>query len=683
MNRFLSGTFLGCLLVIASGGLAQTPVIHWNFERLENRNTIEVCKNRKDTIEGNFHQVPGAVGSGLQLDGFTACLRSTGTQQPAPLKEFTIEVWIALSEYPLNWCPLLTTESDEIKGYRLLVGPAGEVSFQTALGEQWVSCSTGRGALPLRKWIHIAGVYRENAGMELYLNGEISSSVSIHGAFTPTRSDIVCGMVVTPGKPSETIRTWGTVAQYFGLGGIIDEILLYDVALTPQQIKEGFSSVIPVRCTLPERKLPKLETQPRRFGAYYTRLSYYPGWDSLWPVDQDPDIVVCFAESPVKLIFWRGIRYGPSWVSENENWMADQSLETWGVGKNDIEGCFEHMQDRHCRFSHVRVIENSDARVVIHWRYAPASALDHTWLPDPKTGWECWVDEYYYVYPDGSAIRKVSWNRGTTGPNLQLQESLPLTQPGQQREDVVEQEYVRVADYDGQIVGVSMDPAIRPANWTGAYTLQQYNFRSENKPYICFEPGNSMWIRWINGSYNHFPVNQARSDGRWAKTTDRPTHFMSSPCSDPVIHENGDRLYWIGLYGMNRMNMNKLISIGRSWAYAPELIPLGKGFVSNGYDRSQRCYQLDKQGVNDQPIELKLMGSKDSPVINPVLVIQNWPSEGARITVNGKPVKGIRTGINHQLQGNVLIVYLPVQETKPLTVKLEITSFSQYEKKSL
>ena len=160
------------------------------------------------------------------------------------------------------------------------------------------------------------------------------------------------------------------------------------------------------------RRLPSIEKNPGHFGAFYTKLKYYPGWDNLWPVDQDPDIVVCFDHNPSKLIFWRGARYGPAWVSENENWMADQSLETWGNGANDIEGCFEHMQDRHCRFSHVRIIENNEARAVVHWRYALVSSHDHTWMPDPKTGWECWVDEYYYVYPDGSAIRKVSWNQG-------------------------------------------------------------------------------------------------------------------------------------------------------------------------------------------------------------------------------------------------------------------------------
>jgi hypothetical protein len=670
MSRLSFGLLLVSLMGSCGLTQAQTPLIHWNFEQVTNRNTLEVTRNRRDTIEGNFQQIQGARGLGLHLDGFTACLRGKASRQPENLKEFTVEAWVALSEYPLNWCPVLTTESNEIKGYRLMAGPAGQVSFQCAIGSQWISCSSKSQTIPIRHWIHVAGVYRENDRLELYVNGEIESTLKIHGAFTPTQADIVCGMVAQPGKPSETIRTWGTVAQYFGLDGILDEIQLYDVALQAGTIKQQFACASPAACTLPERKLPRLEKDPGKFGAYYTKLKYYQGWDSLWPVDQDPDIVVCFEHSPVKLIFWRGIRYGPAWVSENELWMADQSLETWGVGKDDLEGCFEHMQDRHCRFSHVRLIENSDARVVVHWRYAPVSSWDHTWLPDPKTGWECWVDEYYYIYPDGSAIRKVSWNKGSTGPNLQLQESLPLTQPGQQREDVVEREYVHVADYDYQTIAVSMDPAIRPANWTGNYTVQQYNFKSENKPYICFEPGNSMWIRWIGGSYNHFPVNQARSDGRWAKTTDRPTHFMSSPCSDPVVHEDGNRLWWIGLYGMNTLSMTELVSFGRSWAYAPELIAEGD-IIFHGYDRNERCYQLESQGTGDKPVEITLMGSKEKPVINPALMISNWNHESAKITVNGKTVKGTKVGINHELNGSNLLVYLPIHVQKPVKIRMK------------
>jgi hypothetical protein len=326
------------------------------------------------------------------------------------------------------------------------------------------------------------------------------------------------------------------------------------------------------------------------------------------------------------------------------------------------------MQDRHCRFSHVRIIESTPARAVVHWRYALVSAHDHTWMPDPKTGWECWVDEYYYIYPDGSAIRKVSWNKGTTGNAIQYQESLPLTQAGQRSEDVIEDDYLHVSDYQHNKKSASVSQGKKSADWTGKYTIQQYNFKSQNKPYICFEPGNEMWVRWIGGGYNHFPVNQARSDGRWAKTTDRPTHFMSSPCSDPVIHEDGNRLYWLGLYGMNNMNMDELIRFGRSWAYAPALSLSGNGSISKGYDKTQRCYHLENQNSKAATIELTLDGSKDSPVVNPAILVKNWNSAGAKILVNGKEYRNGKIGINHQLDGDELVLYIPVKLDKPVKI---------------
>jgi hypothetical protein len=320
------------------------------------------------------------------------------------------------------------------------------------------------------------------------------------------------------------------------------------------------------------------------------------------------------------------------------------------------------MQDRHCRFSHVRIIENSDARVVVHWRYALVSSHDNTWMPDPKTGWECWADEYYYIYPDGSAIRKVSWNKGATGPNVQYQESLPLTQPGQRNDEVLYNDYVHVADYDFKMRSVDVELREEPADWFRNYTVQQFNFKSENKPFICFEPGNQMWVRWIDVGYNHFPVNQARCDGRWTKTLDRPSHISSSPISDPVIHESGNRNFWNGLYGMNNMIMTDLIAFGRSWAYPAEITVSGSGFTSKGYDKSQRCYQIEKSGQTSGTIEITLQGRKDSPLINPAIHVKNWNSEGAKVLVNGKETRNCRVGINHELEGSDLVIFLDLKE---------------------
>ncbi|WP_197171995.1 LamG domain-containing protein [Novipirellula aureliae] len=656
--------------------MAQTPVMKWDFETIKNGQAIELSTGIADDIEGNFEEAAGVDGKGLRLDGFTTRVIREAEDTTRLGNEFTIEAWVSLGEYPLNWCPLITTESDEVKGYRLLIGPYGQVSFETAINEQWISCTSANETMPLRKWMHIAAVYTAEKEMTLYVNGEALCTVAIKGSLTyPKKINCIIGMVAAPRRPSDTIRTWGTMPDFYGLDGIIDEIMVFDKARTAEQIKIAFSNCTANSPDIPVRRLPTIEQHPDHFGAFYTKLKYYDGWDNLWPVDEDPDVVVCFDNNPCKLVFWRGVRYGPCWVSENENWMTDQSLETWGTGANDIEGCFEHMQDRHCRFSHVRIIENNDARAVVHWRYAPVSSHGSTWLPDPKTGWECWVDEYYYIYPDGSAVRKVSWNKGTTGRALQLQESLPVTQPGQRNEDLLEKDYVHVADYEYNTTAVSVDLRQQPADWPGNYTVQQFNFKSQNKPYICFEPENRMSVRWIDGGYNHFPVNQARCDGRWTKTFDRPSHISSSPCSKPVIHEHGSRLSWNALYGMNTMEMSELIGFGRSWAYPAEL-STGPEFVSNGYDRSQRCYPLENTSGKAAKAEINLGGSKESPVLNPAFSIKNWHAAGARILVNGKVHDNYRAGINRKLEGNDLVVFVDIHELVPVNITILPTTTS-------
>jgi hypothetical protein len=684
MKQIIRLSLATILLVQILSVKAQTPQIHWNFEKNTNRQTIEAVGGKADTLEGYFGEAPGVKGQGLALDGFTACLKSTGTRQLKGLKEFTVEAWIALGEYPWNWCPILTTESNEIKGFRLMVGPLGQAALECAIGEQWISCTSSRDALPLRKWMHVVGVYRANKDMCLYISGELKSSLPIQGAFTATQSDMILGMVAAPEKPSDIHRTWGTIAQYFGLDGILDEVKVYNAALNADQVKAGFASVTAGVPAIAERKLPRIENNPRKFGAFYTKLKYYPAWDNLWPVDGDPDIVVCFEKSPIKLIFWRGIRYGASWVSENENWMTDQSVEAWEHGEADREGCFEHMQDRHCRFSHVRIIENNDARVVVHWRYAPVSAYNNTWRVDPKTGWECWIDEYYYIYPDGTAIRKVSWKKGTLGYPRQFQETLALLHPGQIVSDLLEVDFATMADYEGKTGKSSFVenpnvPPYGPFDWSQKYpyTIQQYNFKSQNKPFICFEPGNEMFIRYegLDGynsadGCNHFPVGQARCDGRTTRTSDKPSHCSSFPISDPVIHETAEREYWNGLYGMNNMKIDELIRFGRSWAYAPALKLKGDKFLTSGYDRSQRCYQIENVSDKSGPIEFVLEGSKDSPVSNPAFYIKNWNSGKARVLINGKPAKDCQVGFNRELSGTDLVVFLDLSANNPVSIKI-------------
>ncbi len=676
--------YLAALLILTSFSIkAQNPVSHWDFGKLNNGTILEKISGIADTVEGYSYEAKGVIGSGLRFDGFTSCVKTMGNNRIAKGDELTVEAWVALGNYPWNWCPLVSTISDETQGYRLQIGPLGQASMEVAVGEQWIVASSGQETLPLREWIHITGVYTANKDIKLYINGELVASAELNGSIRFPNNGYVIGMVNEPAKPSDIHRTWGTIEQYFGIDGIFDEIRIYDTSLSGEQIKTNFSSLSPGNPDIATRRLPTIEKHPGRFGAFYTKLKYFPGWDNLWPVDQDPDIVVCFEESPIKLIFWRGIRYGASWVSENENWMSDQSVEAWGTGTDDNEGCFEHMQDRHCRYSHVRIIENTDARVVVHWRYAPTSAYLSTWRPDPKTGWECWIDEYYFIYPDATAIRKVSWKTGSLGYPRQFQETLALLHPGQKVSDLLEIDNALVADYDGNKGKQSFVESPKPLDWgnTKDFTIQQYGFKSEHKPFICFEPGNKMNLRDGKLSAynrpagcNHFPVGQARCDGRTTRVGDRPSHATSFPISDPIIHEKGDRMYWNGLYGMNDMTLDEIIEFGKSWAYAPD-IEVSEGFETSGYDKSERCYQIEGLRLQasglSKSISIKVKGNKKSPINNPAFYIKNWNGDEPEVYIDGEKFEEARIGLKHELEGDDLIVYLPIKSIKKLLIELK------------
>jgi hypothetical protein len=169
---------------------------------------------------------------------------------------------------------------------------------------------------------------------------------------------------------------------------------------------------------------------------------------------------------------------------------------------------------------------------------------------------------------------------------------------------------------------------------------------------------------------NHFPVGQARCDGRTTRMSDRPSHCTSFPISDPVLHEEDNRLYWCGLYGMNTLAIDRLIQFGRSWAYAPQLTINSPGAVSQGYDRSRRCYQLEKTSNTPTSIDFVLSGSQDSPIFNPAIYVKNWNAESARIMIDGKNISEKETGICHKLEGTDLVIFLWMKSNAKMNVRI-------------
>ena len=683
LDALATALCIGSLLTTGIAG-ADSPLAWWPFDAVTEGVVADHAANRDDRVEGNCTLTRGAVGSALLFDGFTTVIDRPAADAPRVNGSFSVEAWVAQGAYPWNWCPIITQQRNEEAGYALSVGPRGQLRMEIAIDGAWQSCTSEDWVLPMRKWVHIAGTFDLGKGVTLYTDGRNVGTLQKEGQVTfAPNVNLRIGANHAPTKPSNIHREQGTVASFWCLDGAIDELRVHNRALSPTDVAKTVAAAAPVAdCEIQPRRMPSGPKGPGRFGAVYCKLPYYEQWDALWRVDDHPDVLVRFDQTPVRVVFWRGSRYSPAWVTDKDQWMADQSVEAWKGGKADTDGCFEHMQDRLCRYSHVRIIESTDARTVVHWRYAPVSSKNNLWNVDKKTGRACWVDEYYTIYPDAIGVRKPTWKTGTLGGPRQFQESLPFTNPDQLCSDVVEEDFCTVANMQGEQLTLRFveNPAKRKEGVPGELTIQRYNFRSAHDPVIIFEPENRM--RYVTdrnirgykrpGACNHWPVGQARCDGRTVQAADRPTHFLGFPISSPPVHENEDRSWWNGIYGMTDLPMEKLITLARSWNYPPR-IQVSDGFQDRGYDRGQRAFILGRSGRSHGGLTVKIAAGKDRPVYNPALVILGWGASGAALTIDDEEVvqgPRLRIGHRHGLESSDLIVWIKYESTKPFEVTL-------------
>jgi hypothetical protein len=442
--------------------------------------------------------------------------------------------------------------------------------------------------------------------------------------------------------------------------------------------------------------MPSGPEGPGKFGAYYTKLKYYDEWDALFRVGDHADVVVQFDDSPIRVVFWRGTRYSPAWVMENGQWMADQSAEYFDT----INGCFEHMIDPHCNYSHVRIIENTPARVVVHWRYIPVNVRNQFSQVDEKTGWSDCVDEYYTFFPDGIGVRKVV--QQTSGDPLAPSESIVLCQPGTKPEDNVHLEAMTLVNMKGENHTYSWAngaPIFKKGENPENPVIQIVNLKSEYKPFTILEKENNMEVFGLEQRlevshfpwWNHWPVAQNLSDGRYCQAADRPSHFSLAWGGPPFHDEAGNIIkarvsgsegeleiakndmgktsttFWSSwMYGASKQTPDELASLSRSWIQPPALKIVKGNFTSDGYDFTQRSYILNSPDNKSNLLQLELAASNDSPVVNVCMLIKGWEADRVIVEMNGRELqenKDYRIGKIRSLESEDLVIWIDDEST--------------------
>ncbi len=686
---------VACLIAVVSAmstvafAVDNGPAAWWKFDEGRGKIALDSITEKEDPIQRNFWYLPGVRGTGLKLDGFTTHIIRKAKDAPRLRDSFTVEAWVAPQAYPYNWCAIVNQERDHRAGYFFGIDDFGRVGLHLAIDGKWRECSSQQTIPFMTKWSHIAGTFSEEKGITIYIDGKAAAELSAKGGFIPARDvDLQIGRnhKKTRMNPEALVRRGVNFPTSYSFDGIIDELKIYDRALSAEEIRQSYRSNIPKAApALKWRKLPELPKGSGKFGAAYCRLKFYPEWDNLWRVGDHPDIVVNFDGNPYQMVFWRGTNYNMNLVTENGKWVADQSAEGGG---GDVIGCCEHMSDKQCRYAHVRLVESHDARVVVHWRYAVCDVRYK--IANMADGWGAWADEYYYIYPDGVAVRafKVYGLGGCS-----ITEPASLNNPGERAEDNLHVEAVITANMQGQIGRHSYDPWPNDGSVAAPFdnavpnaNISVVNFKSKSKPFYIYEPGTRIipyggGLREVRDyskfpTWNHWPVGQAPSDGRYAFAADRVSSSAVTSPEPPMTRTEGG-VAGRFIMGLTNKPVEQLSPIARSWLQAPEIRVSGGAFASLGYSRDQRAFVLaaNRPG-SDARLDLEVAATEESPVVNPVFVIKNWGRDGVRIGIDGrkiKPGKNFRFGHYHQLNGSDLIVWIKKEAAKPITISLSPT----------
>ncbi|MCU0877618.1 MAG: hypothetical protein MUF06_07545, partial [Pirellulaceae bacterium] len=203
----------------------------------DNTAADSVGTNHGTLINGTGYAT-GQVGSAFRLDGVDDRIGVADAPTLALTGSISIEAWVKANAYPAEGSGhgLILFRGDDRGGldpYQLTLGEDGLIKFQIS------SLSGGAGVqapLPVGQFVHVAGTLDDATGeMKLYLNGVlVSQSITAERPFGPLDP------ASNPGVGIGSHGGYPSTPHKFLFNGLIDELKLYDHALTGDEVRASF-----------------------------------------------------------------------------------------------------------------------------------------------------------------------------------------------------------------------------------------------------------------------------------------------------------------------------------------------------------------------------------------------------------------------------------------------------------
>ncbi len=226
---------------------------HWNFDETAGKKAKDSAADIDDYVNYTFNDAKykpstdplwrnaGIKNGALLFDGYSTWIERDTASFGEISDEVTIEGWVAPRSYEWGDGGKLSAianqhSKDKKEGFILGMYRHGTWSFQLGIGNKWVEVWSRDKVLEKNKWSHVAATFdKKTSTAKIYLNGELIAEEK-----TPENRGInISAAKLRVGKNNEALSLNG-VFDYHMFNGLIDELKIYNKALTEEEIQNQY-----------------------------------------------------------------------------------------------------------------------------------------------------------------------------------------------------------------------------------------------------------------------------------------------------------------------------------------------------------------------------------------------------------------------------------------------------------
>jgi hypothetical protein len=193
----------------------------WGFDETSGATAQDVSGSSNTGSISGAKRVAGKYGGALSFDGVNDMVSVADSNSLDLSKALTLEAWVKPSKLDGMWRTAVIKEQTSQLCYALYAGnKSGKPSGHVYSGGDAALASAN--AIALSKWTHVATTW-DGSTLRMYVNG------------TQVASSALSGTATTSSRP---LRIGGNNVWTEWFNGLIDEVRVYNRALSPDEVKQ-------------------------------------------------------------------------------------------------------------------------------------------------------------------------------------------------------------------------------------------------------------------------------------------------------------------------------------------------------------------------------------------------------------------------------------------------------------